>query len=388
MTILLLGCLWIAAPLPAQDDAKEPQSKSPAAQQTDDPAKTATVDPGSAEARFQAKFAEWKSLLVELRQLRSTYQETEEVEQRQAMAQQWDEIVAQGEAMLPELIDAVLAAYEAAPNEDRVKTNFLSKVLTDYVTRDIYEPALRIGNVLVDNGCQMREVLRDTGTAAFALNDFQRSGELLELAAQMNVLSGDGASLREPMEKYAEYWKQEQEIRAQEAKDDDLPRVKLITTQGDIVVELFENEAPDTVGNFISLVKRGFYEDIAFHRVVPGFMAQTGCPLGDGTGGPGYRIYDEYNEPGFRRHFGGVLSMAKTNAPNSGGSQFFITFRPTPELDGQHTVFGRVISGMDVMSKLKRSSEDDTKPVEDPDKILEAVVLRDRGHEYLPNKVE
>ncbi|MFW6170370.1 MAG: peptidylprolyl isomerase [Planctomycetota bacterium] len=159
------------------------------------------------------------------------------------------------------------------------------------------------------------------------------------------------------------------------------------TTQGEIVVELFENEAPETVGNFVYLVKRGFYDELPFHDVQSGFMAQTGCPHGDGTGGPGYTIYDEFNKSGARKHFRGVLSMANRDVPDSGDSQFFITFRPAPRLDGRHTVFGRVIEGMDVVTRLQRRTPQDPQPAE-PDRILEAKVLRDRGHEYLPNKVQ
>lgn len=176
-------------------------------------------------------------------------------------------------------------------------------------------------------------------------------------------------------------------MRQKEAAADDLPRVKLTTTKGDIVIELFENEAPETVANFISLVKKGFYDGLTFHRVIAGFMAQGGCPDGDGTGGPGYTIYDECEKPVIRHHFRGSVSMAKTNAPNSGGSQFFICFRPSPDLNGKHTVFGRVLEGLEVLNKLQR--RDPTKKNEpEPDKIVKAEVLRARDHEYLPHKVE
>src|SRR5262249_20728602 len=131
------------------------------------------------------------------------------------------------------------------------------------------------------------------------------------------------------------------------AKADDLPRVKLETTQGDITVELFENEAPNTVANFISLVSKGFYDGVQFHRVLPGFMAQTGDPLSKdpvknaekiGEGDPGYSIPDECFKPDHREHFRGSLSMAPTGQPNSGGSQFFICFAPPEQLDGKYTV--------------------------------------------------
>ena len=153
------------------------------------------------------------------------------------------------------------------------------------------------------------------------------------------------------------------------------------------MLELFENEAPETVGNFISLVAKGYYDGLTFHRVIAGFMAQGGCPVGDGSGGPGYTIYDECNKPEARKHFRGSLSMAKTQAPNSGGSQFFITFRPAPSLNGRHTVFGRVIEGMDVVGRIQRR-EPDQKDAAEPDTIVKAEVLRKRDHEYLPRKVE
>jgi len=149
-------------------------------------------------------------------------------------------------------------------------------------------------------------------------------------------------------------WQREKSIRAQEAAADDLPRVNFRTTRGDITIELFENEAPIAVANFVSLVKRGYYDGLTFHRVLPAFMAQGGCNLGNGKGGPGYNIRDEHTLPKHRKHFRGLLSMAKTSAPNTGGSQFFLTFVPTSYLDGKHTVFGRVVEGMDAAASLKR----------------------------------
>ena len=162
---------------------------------------------------------------------------------------------------------------------------------------------------------------------------------------------------------------------ADETKKDDLPRVLLKTNRGDITVELFEDEAPNTVANFISLVERGFYNGLGFHRVLKGFMVQTGCPKGDGTGGPGYHIPCECYKPGFRKHLRGSLSMAKGAQRDSGGSQFIITLAPMPFLDGKHTVFGRVVEDMDVVSSLQKG-----------DKIIDAKVLRKRPHQYVPKK--
>ncbi|MBI1902974.1 MAG: peptidylprolyl isomerase [Planctomycetia bacterium] len=170
--------------------------------------------------------------------------------------------------------------------------------------------------------------------------------------------------------------------------DDDplaLPRVLIQTTKGDIEAELFENEAPNTVANFISLAENKFYDDRDFHRVLEHFMAQTGCPEGTGRGGPGYTIKDECTQPNHRQHFIGSLSMAHAG-PNTGGSQFFITFLATRHLDGAHTVFGRVVSGLEVLPKINRRDPESPKPGE-PDKIISVTVLRKRKHEYKPEKI-
>ncbi|MGI6092905.1 MAG: peptidylprolyl isomerase [Veillonellaceae bacterium] len=120
---------------------------------------------------------------------------------------------------------------------------------------------------------------------------------------------------------------------------------------GKIVIELFEKDAPITVGNFEKLIKEGFYDGLTFHRVIKGFVAQGGCPSGTGTGGPGYTIPCE-TKGNPNKHERGSLSMAH-RGPNTGGSQFFIVYEPQPHLDGVHTVFGKVIEGMDVVDKIK-----------------------------------
>ncbi len=124
----------------------------------------------------------------------------------------------------------------------------------------------------------------------------------------------------------------------------------LHTEKGDIHIDLFESQAPITVNNFVFLARQGYYDKVTFHRVIPGFMAQTGDPTGTGRGGPGYTFADEFS-PSLRHDGAGVVSMANRGA-NTNGSQFFITYVATPHLDGAHTVFGRVIAGMDVLHAL------------------------------------
>jgi len=130
---------------------------------------------------------------------------------------------------------------------------------------------------------------------------------------------------------------------------------------GIIKAELYPEIAPNTVNNFISLINKGFYNGVIFHRVIPGFMIQGGDPLGRGTGGPGYSIRGEFKLNGFKndlKHTAGVLSMARSMAPNSAGSQFFIMHEDAPHLDGQYASFGKVLEGMDVVDRIARTRRD------------------------------
>lgn len=134
------------------------------------------------------------------------------------------------------------------------------------------------------------------------------------------------------------------------------PIVTIEMENGDIIkAELYPHIAPNTVNNFISLINKGYYDGIGFHRVIEGFMIQGGCPDGTGMGGPGYSIAGEFTMNGFTnnlKHERGVLSMARTMDPNSAGSQFFIMHKNSPHLDGQYASFGRVIEGMDAVDKI------------------------------------
>jgi len=223
----------------------------------------------------------------------------------------------------------------------------------------------------------------------FALHNFEQASAIFVEAQKVNRLDLRYETYIESATKYQELWKTEQELRAKEDAlegDAALPRIQFETSKGKIVFELFEDHAPNTVANTISLVEGGKYDGISFHRVINGFMAQGGDPntldddpSNDGYGGPGYSIKCECFEEGTRMHFRGSLSMAHSGQ-DTGGSQFFITHLPTDWLNartepekGGHTVFGRVIEGMKVAASLKRG-----------DKITKATVLRKRPHEYKP----
>lgn len=156
------------------------------------------------------------------------------------------------------------------------------------------------------------------------------------------------------------------------------PIVTMEMENGSLVkIELYPEEAPNTVKNFVSLVKKGFYDGIAFHRVIPGFMVQGGCPEGSGMGGPGYSIKGEFSKNGFPNdleHDRGVLSMARTMAPNSGGSQFFIMVQKSSHLDRDYAAFGKVTEGMEEIDRIVSVKRDFRDKPEEDQRIKKATV--------------
>lgn len=168
------------------------------------------------------------------------------------------------------------------------------------------------------------------------------------------------------------------------------PIVTFETNQGTIKAELFPDVAPNTVNNFISLVKHGFYDGLIFHRVIPGFMIQGGDPQGTGMGGPGYSIKGEFIMNNFNNellHKRGVLSMARSQSPNSAGSQFFIMVDDAPHLNAQYASFGQVIEGMEAVDKIVAAQRDyNDRPLEN--QIMEKVTVETFGVDYPePKKV-
>ncbi len=151
-------------------------------------------------------------------------------------------------------------------------------------------------------------------------------------------------------------------------------KVSLETNKGKIVLELYTGEMPVTAGNFVKLVKSGFYDGVIFHRIINGFMIQGGDPTGTGMGGPGYKIKDEFTGTNLDRNDRGTISMANAG-PNTGGSQFFINLIDNRFLDGKHPVFGKVIEGIEVMDKIAKVETDSQDRPIDEVKIITAKVI-------------
>ena len=163
------------------------------------------------------------------------------------------------------------------------------------------------------------------------------------------------------------------------------PIVTIAMRNGDVMqAELYPEIAPNTVNNFISLINKGFYNGLTFHRVILGFMLQGGCPDGNGMGGPGYTIKGEFAHNGFKndlKHTEGVLSMARSMMPNSAGSQFFIMHKAAPHLDGEYAAFGKIIEGMDVVNKI---AAEQTNPNDKPiiPQVMQSVTVETFGVTY------
>lgn len=156
------------------------------------------------------------------------------------------------------------------------------------------------------------------------------------------------------------------------------PIVTITMENGDVMkAELYPEIAPNSVNNFISLIKKGFYDGLIFHRVINGFMIQGGCPDGNGMGGPGYSIKGEFNQNGFTnqlKHDPGVLSMARSMQPDSAGSQFFLMHKTSPHLDGAYAAFGKVTEGLDIVDKIAETATDYSDRPLEPQKIKSVTV--------------
>jgi cyclophilin family peptidyl-prolyl cis-trans isomerase len=281
-------------------------------------------------------------------------------------------------------IDVAMPVYQSA-------RKVCSAMVAAAIKTDDPEQALVLLDTLERVGAIDGDVLMMGATASMLLSRIDDADAFL---AKLSAVGGSDDKqarvneLKDALEEERKKVAEEMAIRAVEEAADDLPRVRIITSAGDVVLELFENQAPNTVANFVNLVEKGFYAGTPFHRVIPEFMAQGGDPTGRGDGDPGYAIPCETGEPNARKHFRGSISMAHAGK-DTGGSQFFLTFRPTEHLDGKHTVFGRVIEGFEVLPKIKRTQTPDGRPIPGikPDTIVAAEVVRKRPHDYEPDKL-
>lgn len=298
------------------------------------------------------------------------------------------------QTLTSQLESAAIKAFQAAPaNSPQASQHVYSLLMQNLDGTNVkyhYNPqrALEIADMMLKTGLKnspirYEEVAYQAFRASFAIQDFGRAELMIKKIEERGFPIQ--AKLTKRLADAKTKWQRELMIRRTEDSANDLPRVKLETTEGEIVVELFENQAPQTVGNFISLVEKNFYNELKFFIVRPGEFAKTGCQNANGTGNPGYSIPCECNGEEIRHHFTGTLSMTTTGR-DTGGSQFFITHQRDPSFDGKHTAFGRVIEGMDVVYKL-RIADGLNDIGSEPSEIIKATVIRKRDHEYTPTRL-
>lgn len=336
--------------------------------------------------------AEWKTLVQDLTEFKAQAEDLK-LKFTKGTAAEKTKISKEFQALavtlntktLPRMQELAPAIYKKNP-EDSVAAELMLQILQ---MKNQFPEMVKVADGILKKDPKSQMALNYGGIAKFATHDFEGAVKVLQSAESEGLLIPSLAgSYLDSAESYLKYWEEEQAIRAKEdaaTGDAQLPIVKLETSRGDIEILLFENEAPNTVANFISLVEKKFYDGLKFHRVIPSFMIQGGCPNSRenvnaaGSGGPGHTIACECYEPNARRHFAGSLSMAHAGK-DTGGSQFFLTHLPTSHLnvepgkdEGNHTVFGRVIKGMDIVLSVEKGDE-----------IKTATVVRKRNHEYKP----
>lgn len=351
-----------------------------------------SAGPSTQREKFDKTFGRWKAFLAELRELDLEYRNASSSRQQEILPQ-YDALVERGETMQRELIDDAMAAFVKDPETNQDLLRLLLTVVRTEMDAERYEAVIDLLQPLLDSDVKIPELHNVMGIAAYNANQFDLAEQEIRLAVEEGVSNVLSERYLRTIPYYQEIWAREQQLREAEKAANDLPRVLLRTNKGEIEIELFEDQAPNTVANFISLVEDGFYDGLTFHRVVPRLMAHGGCPNGDGTGGPGYRIRSECLEDDARKHFRGSVAMAAPGL-HGAGSQFYLTFSPAWHLDGRYTVFGRVVRGLDVLAKLQRREPRD--PVEvainphrniiipPADEIVEARVIRKRSHPYEP----
>lgn len=326
---------------------------------------------------------------------------------------EWIEMLGTGRKIHQGMVDAAMSDYRANPKSDSPTATFLYETAARSADVDRFDGMLEVVKLLKESGFTSPQFDLCFGLTAAASNEFELARPHLEIA-RGNIEKGmvelsankeltdeqreaNGKKMVEVhgmlselgnVELYKPLWEAEQKMREADEAGAPLPRVLIQTTKGDFEVELFENQAPNTVANFISLCEKGFYDGLPFHRVLTHFMAQGGCPNRDGTGGPGYSIRTELDGKTHRNFFRGTLGMALSGNPDSGGSQFYICYLPRAYLNGKYVAFGRVVEGMNVLSDFTHIDPDEKdesgQARELPDEIISTKVLRKRDHPYKP----
>ncbi|MDX1927329.1 MAG: peptidylprolyl isomerase [Pirellulaceae bacterium] len=388
LTLLAGACLALPTSL-AQENPANSQKGSPESADSTAKSNKAPDDPA-----YQAVRTEFLDHLKLMREAQVRYHLSEDSSRDKKFRREWAELCDRGRPLAAKAYAAMLKKFNDNPSANTELGKFLLELLHRNVSDSRFEGMLELALALEAAGVTGEKVAEGIALSAVAENKFELAKPWIEKHYKESekprpVL----APVYDNIPALTSDWAEELRLREEDAKGEPLPQVSILTTKGEVIVELFENQAPETVANFIHLVEQGFYDGLSFHRVLEHFMAQTGCPFGDGTGGPEYSIYGEAQKQNARKYFRGTLGMALSNGDaNSGGSQFFICYMPAQNLNGQYTAFGRVVKGIEVIGNLAKVNPDEKKKEDAApvvlDEIIEAKVVRKRNHEYKPNKVQ
>ena len=390
LTAIVLSWIWLVAAGNAQDasvkQVTEPSLENAALEEVLEQYNRATEKLRSSLKKAQASAIRFHN---------------ESIDHSETHREAWQKAVASGQSNIESLR---AAAMELFRRQDEPSDDVL-EVAVRSCLEDVREERYRVGLEVLERANSINPTVASQALMARVQlldNQFEAAKEFFdEHREELETMTDTERQLYASIDELIPQFRREKQLRKSEAAKDDLPRVELTTNAGRIVLELFENEAPETVANFIHLVEQGYYNGVIFHNVKSEFVAQAGAFGVAQVGGVRrvmprgvpYTIYDENSKPQSRKHFRGSLSMANQNSPNTASSQFFLSLTPQPFLNENHTVFGRVIEGLDVMADLTVNFETGEKgkdePIEDaiPSMIFSVKVIRKRDHDYQPIKV-
>ncbi len=408
-TVLFLVLVTAGMPICAQEEESPPPppieiSGEPSGPTTgSDSAPPKVAEPITPEQEVAIKaFIEaenkWADSLIEMKATAIRYSNDEQ--RSPAAKQRYYDLRDQARKEMDETFQAAVEVFRLRKG-DFDAGSLMATMLEYRKSNSIYENSAEAADMLLELDLTYPFIYLMAARGAFVDGNFDRVMKPYEAFVKVNgpeKLERVDNMLVGLLDIYPLLWERERELRAAEAKADDLPRVLLETTRGPVVIELFEDQAPNTVANFIRLVESGFYDGSDFYQVMDDFLAQGGDPIGDGSGTSGRFIADEAEHADARKFFRGYLSMVKAPnpsnkaiyLPNTASSQFAIALMPLFRKDESQTVFGCIVEGLQVACSFRRidPSEKKEKSIQlPPDRIITAKVLRKRDHEYKVNYV-
>ena len=346
--------------------------------------------------KYQSALNQFRESAVDLHQVQLSFHLTENFTPafRDQISREWQEGIHKSFLVKANWLKVAGETYSSDPDKYMAIGETLCEMLLSDVELDRTDGWLEAAKAIVNSMKFEREdLLRAAGLIAYASSDFDFTEVCMDRVQKMHPEEAQSQPMAE-IRSVREKWTRELEIRQREAEKNDNPRVELITSKGKMVIELYEDSAPETTKSFIYLVEHGFFNRKSFFRVEKHICAQTGCEKGDGTGDAGYVIPSEVDNPNRRDHFRGSMAMAlgsdsKTGQvlPDTGSSQFYFSFLPMPQLDGKHTVFGRIVEGQETMNffrVMNLGEEAQRKEGKEPDVIISSRVVRKRDTVYTP----